>query len=242
MWWNALEVCGSSLALVHLAAAAAIRADDPPPSKADLAVAVAKLKALGIACNEFHDARGGIPDNVVAKDGTPLLSWRVAILPYINEESLYTRFKLDEPWDSAHNKKLIDKMPDLYRPVRGRAKAGFTFYQVFEGEDTLFIPKKPRFTWTTVSMLNGTSNTGLIYEAGEPVIWSRPVDMHLDPKKPLPRLGGLFDGDFHVVMCDGHVCFLKKDPDPELLKCLINPANAKVFDGRKLMKPPPGKS
>jgi prepilin-type processing-associated H-X9-DG protein len=178
----------------------------------------------------------------MSKDGTPLLSWRVAILPYIEERALYNQFKLDEPWDSANNKKLIEKMPKLYEPVRVKAKPGETFYQVFEGEDTLFVPKKARYSLEAITKLNGTSNTGMVFEAGDAVIWTKPADLHLDKNKPLPKLGGMFDGECHVVFCDGHVEILRKDPDKELMKCIINPANIKPFDGSKLMKPRPGKS
>ena len=52
------------------------------------------------------------------KDGKPLLSWRVLILPYVEQEDLYKQFHLDEPWDSEHNKKLIEKMPAVYRVAR----------------------------------------------------------------------------------------------------------------------------
>jgi hypothetical protein len=33
----------------------------------------------------------------------------VALLPYLEQDALYRQFKL-EPWDSAHNKKLLAKM------------------------------------------------------------------------------------------------------------------------------------
>lgn len=119
---------------------------------------------------------------------------------------------------------------------------GQTFYQVFEGEDTLYRPKKKNFTLAGITPFNGTSNTGMVFEAGEPAIWSKPADLPLDPKKPLPKLGGMFDGEFHVVFCDGHVSFFKKNPNADKMKCIINPLNTKVFDGRGLEKPPPGKS
>src|SRR5205823_4651732 len=95
-----------------------------------------------IYCSDTNVSR--LPTDVTDKDGKPLLSWRVALLPYIDIElqELHKQFKLDESWDSEHNKKLIEKMPKVYAPVRVRAKAGETYYQVFTGKDALFGPKK----------------------------------------------------------------------------------------------------
>src|SRR5262249_49752206 len=74
------------------------------------------LKKIGYAFHDFHNVNKHLPAHAIySNDGkTPLLSWRVAILPYIGEAALYREFKLDEPWDSAHNRKLIAKMPKLY--------------------------------------------------------------------------------------------------------------------------------
>ncbi len=103
-------------------------ADDPPVTKKDLATSTSNLKQIAIAFHAFHDTTAGLPADITDKAGKPLLSWRVAILPYIEQSELYNQFKLDEPWDSANNKKLIEKMPKLYAPVRVKAKAGETFY------------------------------------------------------------------------------------------------------------------
>src|SRR5438045_1511259 len=69
------------------------------------------LKQIALAFHSFHDTYGGMPAAAICdKAGKPLLSWRVAILPWIEEGALYKQFKLDEPWDSKHNKALLKKM------------------------------------------------------------------------------------------------------------------------------------
>ncbi len=213
-------------------------ADDPPPiTKKDLETSKSNLKQIAIAFENSHDTNLRIASNIHDKDNKPFLSWRVAILPYLDEEKLYKQFKLGEPWDSDNNKKLIEKMPKLYEPVRVRAKAGETYYQMFEGKGTPLSPNSyVNLTLAVISKLNGTSNTGLVYEAGTPVIWSKPADLPFDKTKPLPKLGGLFDGDFHVAMCDGSVHFLRKNPDEELMKYVISFLNTKEFDFKKLEK------
>ncbi len=105
-----------------------------PITAAQLRGSTNNLKQIALAVINYSDTNGGImPTNVVAND-KPLLSWRVQILPYIEQDGLYKEFKLDEAWDSDHNKKLIAKMPKIYAPVRGGKKdAGLTYYQAFSG-------------------------------------------------------------------------------------------------------------
>ena len=204
-----------------------------PPTRAELMKSQNNLKQIALAVINCSDTnRGNMPTDIRSKDGKAHLSWRVAILPYIDEVPLYKQFNLDEAWDSETNKKLVEKLPKVYAPIRVKAKAGETFYQVFSGEKALFGPKaNPRFP---ASITDGTSNTGLCFEAGEPVIWTKPADLPYDEKKDLPKLGGLFDGICHVAMCDGSVIRMKKDPPVDALRALITPSGGEILDIDKL--------
>lgn len=213
----------------------AIQAQDAPAiTKKDLTTSANNLKQIALAFHSFHSANNAIPGDILDKNGKPLLSWRVAVLPYLEQQALWLQFKMDEPWDSANNKKLIEKMPKLYAPVRVKAKAGETFYQTFTGEGTVFV--KNQAVYTIGNIPDGTSNTGMVFEAGEPVVWSKPIDLAFDAKKPLPKLGGLFDGDFHVAMFDGSVTLLKKDADEKELKKLIMADDGMPVNFDKLQK------
>src|SRR5262249_57367140 len=137
----------------------------------------------------------------------PLLSWRVAILPYIEQDALYKEFKLDEPWDSEHNKKLIAKMPAIYAPVAKPGKEGNTHLQMVIGPSAM----QPGGSLIT-SIPDGTSNTIAVVEAAEPVIWTKPDDV-MFPDKELPKdfrkkFGGQFANGFNVLLWDGSVRFL----------------------------------
>src|SRR5205085_10226222 len=102
------------------------------------------------------------------KQGRPLLSWRVAILPYIEQGQLYKQFKLDEPWDSEHNRKLIPLMPATYVVPAAPPKPGETHYRVFVGGGAAFDLAKP----TRISQFtDGSSNTFLIVETADTVVW-----------------------------------------------------------------------
>lgn len=81
--------------------------------------------------SEFQGNGRMIPQAICDKDGKPLLSWRVALLPYIEEASRFGQFALDEPWDSPHNIKMLAAMPSKYESPRKNGKPGETFYQVF---------------------------------------------------------------------------------------------------------------
>jgi RNA polymerase sigma factor (sigma-70 family) len=182
------------------------------------------LKQIGLALHSYHDAYNSFPAHAIySKDGkTPLLSWRVAILPFVDQGALYKEFKLDEAWDSPHNKKLIAKMPKTYEPLIGKKDEGKTHIQVFTGPDTIFDgPKKMKIADIT----DGTSNTLLAVEAKEAVVWSKPADLKLPKEKDkLPALGGLFSDGFHVLFCDGSVGFRPHTTTPAVLRPFITPA------------------
>src|SRR5262249_61640653 len=122
-----------------------------------------------IAMHTYADQTAHLPPAAIhTKDGKALLSWRVALLPYLEGDALYREFKLDQPWDSEHNKKLIAKMPTVYGSPGARAKEGHTFYQVFTGKDTVFDGADGiQFA----DIPDGTSNTLLVLEGGKAVSW-----------------------------------------------------------------------
>jgi hypothetical protein len=205
------------------------------PTRQEFDTARKNLKPIGIAFHSYGgDHDGKWADDITDKDGRILLSWRVLLLPYIEQDSLYKQFKLDEPWDSDNNKKLIAKMPKIYAPVRGKAKEGETFYQRFVGKDAIWNEKGSDYKISTIP--DGTSNTALVVEAGDPVIWTKPADLPFNEKAPLPKLGGLFDGEFHLLRCDGSVMRCKKDFDADEMKKVIMPADGNVIDIKKIQK------
>jgi prepilin-type processing-associated H-X9-DG protein len=190
------------------------------------------LKRIGLAIHSYHDTKRRLPIHAIySKDGkTPLLSWRVAVLPYLEEGDLYNDFKLDEPWDSEHNKKLNAKMPKVYE-MPGEKGEGLTYYQVITGPDTVFLDKPPlgannipiiKVTLSVITQNNGASNTIMAVEAKEPVIWTRPADLSF-PKEndKVPAIGSHFAKDFHVLMCDGHVATIPSDTTPARLRAKI---------------------
>jgi hypothetical protein len=178
------------------------------------------LHQILIAMHNYHATQGTLPPAYnVGKDGKPLLSWRVHILPYIEQDNLYKEFHLDEPWDSPHNKKLIGQMPKTYRSPASKADAGKTNYLTVRGKDTAFPGDKG--LRIPADIPDGTSNTIAVVEVSDKraVIWTKPDDFEFNDKNPLDGLLGLWPGGFQAAFCDGSVRFISRTVNP---KALIN--------------------
>lgn len=190
-------------------------------------VSMNNLKQIGLAIHNYEAAYSkGFPAAAICdKDGKPLLSWRVAILPFIEQEALYQQFHLDEPWDSAHNKALIAKMPRLYAPVgdaQKDAESGTTFYQALVGGGAMFETTKPR---SLPTITDGLSNTLMVVEAAEPEVWTKPSDVNFEAEGALPAMGGKqFEAGFNALFGDGSVKFISKSIDATMLRSLITAA------------------
>jgi prepilin-type processing-associated H-X9-DG protein len=182
------------------------------------------LKQIGLAMHFYHDANNAYPKPAITdKDGKPLLSWRVAILPYIEQASLYQKFHLDEPWDSPHNKALIVQMPTYLCPSRPNAQPGTTTYRCLVGPGALFEEGKAT---TMADVTDGTSNTLAVVESQEAVPWTKPDELKFDPAAgaSLFGVGSFHPGGFNALFADGSVRFISATIDKQVFKSLITRA------------------
>jgi hypothetical protein len=198
-------------------------AEDPDRERALL-----NLRGLALGMHQYHDEHGTFPPTAIrAADGTPLLSWRVALLPYMGFSEQYSQFKLDEPWDSPHNLALLEPVPAVYVCARVNGiEWGETFFQVVTGPGTVF----PETGGAKISDIrDGTSNTLLIVESATPVPWTKPADVAYAPDQPLPRLGALLPDSFLAVEVDGTSCIVGLQSE-QAVRALIT---ANAGDGRQ---------
>jgi hypothetical protein len=206
---------------------------NPIQRKAALLTSRSNMLNLSFAMLSHRITHRRFPEaTAFSKEGKPLYSWRVLLLPFIEEEQLFKEFRLDEPWDSEHNKALIPRMPAAYAPVIGKHKGKYvTHYQVLVGGGAMFEEMKKI---AEADIQDGPANTIMIVEAEEAVPWTKPDDLVYDSKKPLPKFGGLFKDGFHAAFADGTVRFIKKDTDEKLLRALITRAGGEKVDLNKL--------
>ncbi len=185
----------------------------------------------------MHEADKSVfPSQAICnKEGKPLLSWRVAILPYIGQDNLYKEFHLDEPWDSEHNKKLLARMPEVFAKPGATPQeraAGLTTMEVLTGPGTCF--PKPDASLTIEGIKDGGSKTAALVESlpDSAVPWTKPEDLQFDPDKPLAGVGdpGRARGEFIAAFFDGHVQLLPSDIDPATFKAMVTPAGGEAVD------------
>jgi hypothetical protein len=199
---------------------------------AQRAASINNMKMIMLAMHNYHDANKRFPPAFKAdKEGKPLLSWRVLILPMMGHEELYNQFHRDEPWDSENNKKLIAKMPPEYRSPNSKAGEGKTNYLTVRGENTMFPGKQGV---RIADITDGTSFTIAIVEASDEkaVIWTKPDDFEIDNSSPVKGLAGLHPGVFLVGFADGSVRTLSSVMDPEVLKGLFSRNGGEVVQGK----------
>jgi hypothetical protein len=177
-----------------------------------------------VALHAYHDQHSHFPPAVVYnKEGKPLYSWRVMILPFLDREQLYKEFKLDEPWDSPHNKKLLEEMPSPYAPIgRTTPQPYSTYYQAFVGKGTVFENKDGG---RLMEIKDGFGETLMIAEANTAVPWTKPEDVLCDSNKALlPRVVDPSLEGFYAACADGSAHFIRqKRIDEKTLRALITP-------------------
>jgi hypothetical protein len=164
------------------------------------------------------------------KDGKPLLSWRVHLLPRLGHAELYAKFKLDEPWDGPNNGKLVGEIPGAFAspgPHKNWLR-GLTYTCGFRHEGAVF---EKRAHVTPGSITAGSESTLAIFDAGEPVVWTQPDELEWKPNQPRPGFGGA-DPDrdnFLAATASGEVYWIRRSLPDATLRAL--------FDRRREARP-----
>lgn len=232
LWWQRLScatLVGMILCLLTSAALAAEPEEDPQTAALKRQVSINNLKQIMLALLNYHDVNQSFPPAFSSAEGKPLLSWRVAILPYIEGgNEIYQEFHLDEPWDSEHNKPLAAKIPQVYQSPTSKLTDGRTVYLTPRGAGTMF----PGASGIKVrNITDGTSNTLAVLEVDDEaaVEWTKPDDWKFDPKNPKTGLGHQQPGVVITALGDGSVRQLPNTMDAEKLKALITIAGREVI-------------
>jgi beta-lactamase regulating signal transducer with metallopeptidase domain len=188
------------------------------------------LKQLMLAMHNYADANGHFPPAVVlGPDGKTPHSWRVALLPYLEQAPLYNEYMMDEPWDSPANRKVLEACPKLFTFPGDEAGNTSSAYYALTGPETVMPVDGKGVGFAQI--LDGTSNTIALVEAKRDIPWTKPEDIPFDPAQPLPRLGGFQpeSAGFTVGFADGSVRFIKDSINEVLLRALITKAGGEVI-------------
>jgi hypothetical protein len=190
------------------------------------------LKQIGLAMHSFHAANNSLPNHAIRdpKTGQAILSWRVALLPYLEQQALYKQIRQNERWDSQHNRQFWNQMPVVYLLPR-KPNDGRTYYQVFHGDRSAF-PKATRPAKTfpmvgdigIVQISDGTTNTIFVVEAAASVNWMQPDDIPFQMGQPglINRVGNHWgDNTFDALMGSGTVRRMRRDMTQQTLQALI---------------------
>ncbi len=191
------------------------------PLRAQQTASKNNLKMMGLAMHNFADAHKALPP-AITKDrtGKPGLSWRVHLLPFLDQAPLFKQFHLDEPWDSPHNKPLVEQMPAIYTSPGSKAEAGKTVYLTLRAKDTIFPADSDGLSFRDIT--DGLSNTLMVVEASDDkaVIWTKPDDLDFDPEQPLTGLTSARSDGFLGLMADGSVRFFNDSLPAETVRRL----------------------
>jgi beta-lactamase regulating signal transducer with metallopeptidase domain len=200
------------------------------------------LKQIALAALMYADKVGALPPAVVyGKSADPALnstgddagnvprSWRVELMPFVGHAELYKQYRLDQPWDSEANRKVLAQMPDVFRAPEDAPGSTNASYFALTGPGTVFDGREgTKFT----EIRDGSSQTLLFVEAKRPIPWTKPEDIAYDPDGALPPLGGWRAANFVIAMCDGSVPLFGTPVDEKLLKALIG-----IADGQAVQLP-----
>lgn len=182
------------------------------------------LKQIGLALHNYHSTYNMFPAaHLNSLEGTPKLSWRVSILPFIGEANRYNNYQFNDPWDSPHNLSLQAPLPLAYAcPSHSAPGTINTAYVTITGSHSVLGDGKCH---AIPDITDGTSNTVMVVEATQLGIpWSQPKDID---EKTFTRVGdpnGMSSnhvGGVHVLLADGSVRFISNNVDPKIMKQLI---------------------
>jgi hypothetical protein len=226
-------VLGIALFLPAIASAA-------EKAESETAAAIENLRAIGRAIHNCHDTIQEVPASCSCDaKGNKLLSWRVLLLPYMDQKKLYDRFRLDEPWDSAHNRKLIAEMPAVYRSPGHDLGEGKTSILGFVHDKAALAPSPPRRgkgslgrPLSFAALVDGMSNVAVLAEASpdQAVVWTQPQDIDFNPERPKVGLSGHRLGKFLVLTADGRVRRVPATVEEAVMMAFVTRDDGKLID------------
>jgi type II secretory pathway pseudopilin PulG len=187
---------------------------------ADRSQSANNLKQIALAFHQFESANKKFPHSTKSPDPSHVhpVSWRVMILPFMEQKALYNLYRFDEPWDGPNNSKLLSMVPIQYRHPEAPADSTNTPYLAITGEEAMFQPSKDTLQ---SDVRDGLARTLMVVESKSTIPWTKPDDLAYASDKPLPSIGGFSEEGFQAAFGDGSVRFISKTIAESVLRALM---------------------
>lgn len=225
---------GSSITVIGILVALLLPAVSAARDAARRVQTMNNLKIIAMAIQGYEVDHGQFPWAAQGEEGKPPVSWRVRILPYLEQKTLYDQYHFDEAWDSEHNRTLQDLMPEVFKSVQAEAGTNRTNIAAIVGPGTMWPPEGD---FHVRDIIDGTSNTIMLIESnGLDIPWMEPRDMSIDDfVKGINQPGGP-QGSFRrgliVALADGAVVTLSPETNSTDLRALATTSGGEVVSPR----------
>ena len=184
------------------------------------------LRLLSLALLNYESSHRHFPPAVLTSPAGKKYSWRIEILPFIEANSIYEKYRFDEEWDSPHNSKVTAQVPSAFAHPDSTSATAASYFAVV-GEETIFTPDGKGATLGGIS--DGTSNTILLVEAKRDIHWAKPQDIEFAKSGLLESLGGFHAGEFAACRADGSVVALPFSMGDKTLTELLTARGGEVI-------------
>ncbi len=181
------------------------------------------LKQIGIALHNYHEVHGHLPPSVIVENGIER-SWRVELLPYLDQSDLYQKYRKDRSWDSPENQLVLNSMPAVYKSVP-RPDSTMTPFRGIGIETGILRSSGKGLRFADV--IDGLALTIAVVETSEMVPWTKPD--RFEPTVGELRISGLYPGGFHALFGDASVRFMSANVDEEILRGMLTYAGGETL-------------
>ncbi|MEN6449281.1 MAG: DUF1559 domain-containing protein [Thermoguttaceae bacterium] len=192
------------------------------------------LRQIGMAMLQYESQNGTLPPAFIPdKNGKPMHSWRVLILPYLGQQSLYSQYRFDEPWNSPHNAALANRLPAAYRCPSESPQLSQTSYAMIVGPHAISTGPTAH---AVVDLAGQASTTIMVAECGGAGInWMEPRDIDtrtmvnftstaggVSVQPAAPGINSCHLHTANVLFCDGRVQTINATMDRQVLDALLS--------------------
>ncbi len=197
-----------------------------------------QLRYILFAMHSYEELHRHFVPPVVETEGLPTRSWRVDLLPFLDQSPLRKRYSVDDQWDGSKNSTLSQEMPHEFTCA---ANPGTTVdhngtawrttgYAMVKGPDAFGTPSGRKFS----ELRDGATHTVAIVEAaGRRIPWLKPEDVEQTPEtigvnqpggapgRSCSLISSYHAGGAFVGMADGSVRFVSEGIDPKTLQAIL---------------------